>query len=836
MHRFLRTAVLVVGGVLIILGCKSQETRDKGQKQDRVEKSIETEQKAQREEGGITAKKKVAFTKSLREVLKQSDSKVGDNMVNLDSRDYGMGYESVKDKTLAPYFYVAGGDPKVDRLPLKETSAEVSIAGVIAQVRVNQVFANEGEKTIEAVYVFPASTRASVHGMRMKIGSRTIEARIEEREEARKEYEQAKTEGKRASLLEQQRPNVFTMNVANIMPKDIIKVELDYSELLIPEDGTYEFVYPTVVGPRYEGGADQEKDKWISNPYLHEGEKETYKFDIKIHLETGIPLKDVMSPSHKVAVDFLSPSSANVRLDEPGGGNKDFVLRYKLAGEKIETGMLTYSDGEENYFIVMMEPPSRPLESEIPPREYIFIQDVSGSMHGFPLETSKELMKKLLSSLRPSDYFNLVLFSGASYVMSDESLPATEANISKAVSLLEQQRGGGGTELMDALRSAYSIPKPSEKGLSRIVVVCTDGYVGVESQAFKFIRENLSEANLFAFGIGTSVNRALIEGMARAGMGESFVVLNSSEALKEAEKFKRYIEFPVLTNIEVQFDGIEVYDVIPEKVPDLMALRPIVLLGKWKGDAAKGKVMVKGKTGRQDFMAMTEFSKAEASKRTRPLPVLWARKWVSILEDELAMVPEDRELKEAITAIGLQYSILTPFTSFVAVDSEVVNKGGGQTTVKQPLPLPEGVSDLAVGGGGGYGLAKMATPARVVSAEPSQKLMKVASPIVGLVSFVAEPPTVVNDAQEKARITTRVLSTLRTIVQGKMQGNEIPESSLPLTLEITIDFKEDGSVASVKITGGDRYGIEKALQSSLAKFSVKTGIKWVKIRVRVSLW
>ncbi|MBI5547173.1 MAG: VWA domain-containing protein [Deltaproteobacteria bacterium] len=631
------------------------------------------------------------------EVLQRSGEKAGTGYVQWrDPRGSAMPGE---DKTLSPYFFVAGGDPETERLPLKETSAQVQIAGVIAKVKVRQVFENSGTKAIEAVYVFPASTRAAVHGMRMKIGQRTVEAKIERKAEARAQYEQAKAEGKRASLLEQERPNVFTMSVANVMPKDRIEVELDYSELLVPEDATYEFVYPTVVGPRYGGGADPQKDKWIGNPYLQEGQKEPYRFDISVHVETGIPLKELVSPSHKVVVNYLSKASADVRLQESGGGTKDFVLRYRLAGDKIESGLLLWKGEKESFFLMMMEPPQRPTLAQIPPREYIFVVDVSGSMHGYPLDTAKELARNLLGQLRPTDLFNVALFSGANYVMSPEgSLPATAGNVEMGMDLIRRQRGGGGTELAGGLRAAYAVPK-KVAGLSRTVVVITDGFVGVEAQTFKFVREHLNEANCFAFGIGNSVNRGLIEGLARAGQGEPFVVQGPDKAKAEAEKLKAYIQSPVLSQIEVSFPGFEAREVAPMKVPDLLASRPIVLFGKYRGEA-KGKIQVTGFTGSGRFQSAVEVQPEAVKAENAPLRWLWARKWVAFLDDELHMT-RAKEIEDAITDLGLSYTLLTTFTSFVAVDSEVANKSGRAETVNQPLPLPEGVSNLAVGGGAG---------------------------------------------------------------------------------------------------------------------------------------
>jgi len=287
---------------------------------------------------------------------------------------------------LSPYFFVLSDDPDTDRLPLKSTRAEVDIAGVIARVKVVQTYSNEGRKTLEAVYIFPASTRAAVHAMRMKIGERVIEARIKEREKARADYENARREGKSASLLEQMRPNVFQMNVANILPGDEIKVELEYTELLRPEKGVYEFVYPSIVGPRYSKVGPQDvsaREAWVENPYLPEGQKPTYDFGLNAEVRTGIPLSKVMSPSHDIESSFLSKYRARVVLGNSKlSGNRDFVLHYSLAGERIQSGLLLYPGQEENFFLMMMEPSKRIAPRQIVRREYIFIMDVSGSMNG----------------------------------------------------------------------------------------------------------------------------------------------------------------------------------------------------------------------------------------------------------------------------------------------------------------------------------------------------------------------------------------------------------------------------------------------------------------------
>ena len=603
------------------------------------------------------------------------------------------------DKTLSPYFLIKSRDPDVDRLPLKSTHAEVHISGVIADVNVTQVYKNEGKKTLEAVYVFPASTKAAVYGMKMTIGERTITANIREREQARYEYNQAKQAGKSASLLEQHRPNVFQMNVANILPSDVIKVELKYTELLIPTDKVYEFAYPTVVGPRY---VDQPSDEtgsaetWTSNPYLRQGEPPTYMFNVSVHIAAGVPIKDIACASHKTRIDYKGPSFATINLDssENQGGNRDFILKYRLAGNKIQTGLLLFEGENEKFFLLMMQPPNKVIKSQIPPREYIFIVDVSGSMNGFPLNISKKLLKDLISNLRPTDRFNVILFAGGSQLMAEQSLPATSQNITRAINTIERQRGSGGTRLLPALQKALSISKT--EGFSRSIVIATDGYISVEAKVFDLMRNNLGDANMFAFGIGSSVNRHLIEGMARIGTGEPFIITKPEQALITAKKFRKLIESPVLTGINVDFGKFRAYDVEPPSIPDVMADRPVIVFGKWRGSPL-GTISLQGNTGKHRFLKKIDVSKTKALESNSALRYLWVRHRIGLLADYNRLNKQDERVKE-VTNLGLTYNLLTAYTSFVAVDTQVRVQDGQMVTVKQALPLPQGVSDYAVGG------------------------------------------------------------------------------------------------------------------------------------------
>jgi Ca-activated chloride channel homolog len=605
------------------------------------------------------------------------------------------------DKTLSPYFFVKSDNPNLDQLPLKATSADVNIAGVIADVSVVQEYANEGKNTIEAIYVFPASTRAAVYSMKMTIGERTIIAKIAEREQARHDYETAKQQGKSASLLEQERPNVFQMNVANIMPGDHIRVELKYTELLIPEDGVYEFVYPTVVGPRYSNQpavTAPPSEQWVSNPYTHEGEKPMYDFSIKCALNAGMPVSDVSCTSHKTDIKFDSPANATITLkpEEKQGGNRDFILKYRLAGDKVQSGLLLYPGKDENFFLAIIQPPKQLKLSVIPPREYVFIVDVSGSMSGYPLDISKKLLRDLIGNLRPTDCFNVLLFAGASNLLSETSLPANSANIDKAISFIDREQGGGGTELLPALKRALSLK--GTEGFARSFVIATDGYVDVEKGAFDLIRKNMDKANFFAFGIGSSVNRLIIEGMAHVGMGMPFVITKPEEAEASSAKFRKYVENPVLSHISVSYQNFDTYDVEPLSVPDVFSERPVIIFGKYRGTPS-GSITVKGMNGEGKYENSLLASTAKASASNEALRYLWARERIRTLSDYASVGNGDAdEYKPAIVELGLKYNLLTSYTSFIAIDNDIRNKGGNSTTVTQPLPLPEGVSDNAVGG------------------------------------------------------------------------------------------------------------------------------------------
>ncbi|MEE9361989.1 MAG: VIT and VWA domain-containing protein [Cellulophaga sp.] len=591
----------------------------------------------------------------------------------------------------SPYLLVSNPDAII---PLKASKTQVHISGTIAHVQLTQVYHNLGETAIEAKYMFPLSIQAAVHKMTMRIGNRTITAKIFEKQEAQKVYKQALREGKRAAKLDQERPNIFQMSVGNIMPKDEVTIDIYYTELLVPVHGEYQFVAPAVVGPRYTG-ENSSKETVFNTPYTKEGIADTFDYLLSVQINAGITIKNVASSSHKIQVDYSHQNKAEVVLldSNVNPANRDFILNYSLRGNSIQTGLLLYEHEEDNYFVYLMEPTKKVLLKDIPSREYLFIVDVSGSMNGYPLEVSKSLMRNLLCNLRPSDTFNVQLFASSSTMFSPFPVVAEDKYIEAAIRFLSEGQGGGGTQLLSALKKAYELPRQDPTS-ARSMVIITDGYVSVEKEAFELIRKNLDQANVFTFGIGSSVNRYLIEGMAKVSQSESFIATTKEEALKVAAAFKTYIASPLLTQIKLKAKGFDIYDVTPSSIPDVFSARPVVVYGKYRGKP-QGKLILTGYQGKKKFKQEYKVTSKDLDSTNTALRYLWARKKIEILDDYKKLFYED--VKEKVVSLGLKYNLLTQYTSFVAVDETIVNKDGTLKTSKQSLPMPQHTTNMAVG-------------------------------------------------------------------------------------------------------------------------------------------
>lgn len=583
------------------------------------------------------------------------------------------------DSPTAPYLRTLDGSGS---LPLAMTRVDATIAGVIADVSIEQVFENRGSQAIEAVYVFPGSPRAAVSGLTMEVAGRRTEARIGELQQARKEYEQAVERGQSAALLESREIGLFQMNVGNVPAGGQISVTLRYSELLVPEDGQYTFVVPTVTQERYgaqlqpgQAGVIDSDDPRVS----------AFALSVGVTLRAGMPLRSFDSPSHQVEVQRLADDEVRIDLspDDEHAMTRNFELNYRLAGNEIATGLLRYEDDSGGYFLAMVQPPEHTRLDQVPPREFLFVIDVSGSMNGFPLTVSRELTEGLLLSLRPEDRFNVLHFDSSSQVLSRHSLPASNANIAAALKMMQMASGGGGTQLKDALERAYALPRA--EGMARIVLVLSDGQVHADHRLYDLVRSRLHEASVFSFGIGRTVNEQVMTDLARAGAGDAFIVRDADTAQETAPRFRAYVDSPLLLSPTVHGDGVRIEQVEPEPLPDLYARRPLIAVGRYAPGSA-GRLRIEGRTVAGDYSDELHWADAPAHRDNRALRVLWARERVARLL-LLERGRQDAPQRQEITRLGVEHGLLTPYTAFVAVDAfEQQPAGQRPERVQQPLP------------------------------------------------------------------------------------------------------------------------------------------------------
>jgi Ca-activated chloride channel homolog len=594
--------------------------------------------------------------------------------------------------------------------PLKHTDVSVDISGFVARVTVHQQFQNPFKDKIEAVYVFPLSQDSAVDKMTMKVGSRVIKGEIKEKGEARRIYEQAKGQGKVASLLDQERPNIFTQAVANIEPGEQVDITICYSETLKWKDGEYEFSFPMVVGPRYVPGAPTgapttgwappttevpDADK-VTPPVTPEGTRAGHEVSISVNLDAGLPLQRVDSKQHAVDVEYLTANKnrAIVRLQEKKTiPNKDFVLVYQTASDNIADAVLTHTDKRGKFFTIVLQPPKRVRNQLIVPKEIIFAIDKSGSMTGFPIETAKAAMKLCIEGMHEKDTFNLICFDGGVSFCFDKPMPNTPESKQRALDYLQSLRGGGGTEMMKAINACLGGQDDPQR--VRIVCFMTDGFVANDMAIIDAVKRNAGTARVFAFGIGRSVNRYLLDRMAQAGRGEVQYILDERQTAGAGEKFHERVRTPVLTDVQIDYGNLKVSEVYPKQVPDLFASTPIVLKGQYK-EGGKGTITLRGKTGEGKFERKIDVNFPDDESKNEVLGSLWARAKVEdLMNQDLAGIQRGQPnpgQKEEILGLGLRFQLLTQFTSFVAVEELKITQGGQPKTVSVPVEMPEGVS------------------------------------------------------------------------------------------------------------------------------------------------
>ena len=627
---------------------------------------------------------------------------------------------------------VPGGDLRIigpggaasGSCPLKHTDVVANVTGFVGRTKVKQTFHNPLADKIEAVYVFPLPNDAAVDEMVMTVGDRRIVGQVKQRDEARQAYEQAKAAGHVASLLDQERPNVFTQAVANVEPGARVVIEISYVETLKYEDGWFEYVFPMVVGPRYMPGTSAGKQgegfapdttqvpdaSKISPVPTPPGTRAGHDISLTLHVNAGVPLQGSECRSHPIVTDAPKrPEQTKVWLkNEQTIPNKDFIYRYRTAGRKIEDALLTHKDGRGSFFTLVLQPPEKVTRKDAVGRELVFVLDTSGSMQGFPITQAKFVMSKAIDSMGPQDTFNLITFSGDTNILWDEPRPNTPENREAAQAFLDTRKGGGGTEMMKAIDAALVKTKLNRGGGPepvRMVCFMTDGYVGNDMAIVDAVKKNAGTTRVFSFGVGSSVNRFLLDGMAMAGRGEVEYVTLESKAHEAAERFYQRIDAPVLTDVTLDFGDLPVADVYPRLIPDLFSNKPILVHGRLKGDWKDGAaVTLRGNTAAGAFERKVAVKPAAADASHEALASLWARSKVTdLMMRDLAALqvgnfPE--ELKTQVTALGTEFRLMTQFTSFVAVEEMTITKGGVARKIAVPVEMPDGVSYEGVFGEG----------------------------------------------------------------------------------------------------------------------------------------
>ncbi len=609
----------------------------------------------------------------------------------------------------------------VVELPLQETTFDTLVVGTIAETNISQVFTNPFEDPIEAVYVFPLHEKAAVDDYWIHVGGRSLHGEMKRREEARKIYEKAKNEGRSTGLLEQERPNLFTQSVANIMPGESIEVQMHVVQPLEMEAGQHTLVLPTVVGPRFIPGrpsstsgsrgriadTDQVPDaSRITPPVNLDGRAGCTPLQISVDIESGLALSNVRSKLHDVDVTQAGGVSTVELTHGATIPNRDFELSWTLAGREPQASLMVQPTDDGGYFTLTIQPPESIEPAKAVPRDLVFVVDNSGSMGGTPIQTAKAAVRQAISRMNPDDRFQIIRFSESASGLSAAPLANTAANRRRGLDYIDAMHGSGGTMMSEGIKAALG--QSSGEGRMPMVLFLTDGYIGNEREIFQLISKDLGHARLFSLGVGSSVNRHLLEGMATVGRGAVTTMAAGEEPKEVVERFYGRIGSPVLADVSIDWGELPVQDVAPMVIPDLFVGQPVVVFGRFTGDLS-GTAVVHGRLGDRDVEIPVSIDVADATDMSG-LSSMWARTRIEELLRSPAVYAMDEEKVEeqrkVAVDLALTHRVMTEYTSFVAVDTRVVNPDGSPQAVEVPVELPLGVSGESLGGLGLVGTGR----------------------------------------------------------------------------------------------------------------------------------
>ena len=634
--------------------------------------------------------------------------------------------------TTGEFRYRSGAEGAFEVAPTVDTRVRFDVTGVIARATVVQRFRNPLDQWIEGVYVFPLPESSAVDHLRMRAGERVIEGQIREKEQARQEFQQAAAAGQRATLVEQQRTNLFTSRVANLGPFEELEVEIEYQQTLELEEGRVGLRFPLTMTPRYLPGIsaslalltrgkpalDQDPDP------LFEGDDETGTGDdvepcshdegddllqpaflpptvkrnpvtIELNLNAGFEVASLVSDTHKMVVEPLSGHSFHARLsEEMVPADRDFEVSWKPAPGVMPQSSITTEKGPDGtYALVTLFPPAGGAARTVRiPREVTFVIDTSGSMEGVSMKQAKRALELAIQRLDSEDWFNVIQFNSVTSILFPTPLPATPENRVRAMRYAASLSAGGGTEMLPALLAALA-PRAGASGGRHVlqqVLFLTDGAVSNEEQLFSVIKARLGRARLFTVGIGSAPNSHFMTRAAEFGRGTFTFISDVNAVEKQMGELYAKVESPVLSDIRVSFDGIapEAAEVWPDRIPDLYLGEPVVVGARF--DQVPAAIRVTGRRDGEPFETVAPFDRAETG---RGINVMWARRKIQSLLDGVREGDDGEAVRAQVVSLGLTHHLVTRHTSLVAVDLTPVRPDGeGLESVMVPVNLPNGAT------------------------------------------------------------------------------------------------------------------------------------------------
>ncbi|MBD3369250.1 VWA domain-containing protein [Candidatus Fermentibacteria bacterium] len=746
-------------------------------------------------------------------------------------------------------------------LPLEHTSVQIWVSGNLQRATVRQVYGNPMDEPIEAVYVFPLPQSGAVDKMDMWIGDRVIHGEIHERELARQIYEDALEAGQTASLLEQERPNIFTQSVGNILPGDSITVEISYVAPVEYDDGEYELVFPMVVGPRFIPGTptgpssggwadptDHVPDADRITPHVvPEGTRAGYDIDLAVRVDPGVSVQQIESVNHEVTQAVIG-GAAYVKLARADEiPNKDFVLRYTTSSDRIQAGVLAHNTEMGGHFMMVLQPDAVVPTDEITPKEMFFVVDCSGSMSGQPMEVAKETVRQFVAGMNPDDSFQIIRFSETASGMSRHPLENTEENVEQGIDYINSLYGSGGTMMIEGIRASVGYPEDPER--MRFVIFLTDGYIGNEAEILGELQHSLGEnTRLFSVGVGSSPNRYLIESLAEEGRGHAYYVALNEDPSEAVGSIYEKINDPYLVGIDIDWGELDVHSVYPEKLPDLYAGQPLVVVGRYDGSGSD-EAEVSGTIAGEPWSQTIRVDLPQSEESHDVIQTLWARKKIHELNremyDQYGYQQHDQDIVDQITDVALDYQIMSKYTAFVAVSEEVrVDQEGRPITVEVPVNMPDGVSYDGVFGETGQGIYTANTRYRSAPAAAGRGL---GGGVVGQTEvceevtadfegdgyysspeateetvnarLVSANPTLGLRPSEMRSALREMLGQLEDVYFGYLEELE-PEDYPSGLVAFALEFDSRGNVTDVTVTTGLEEDLDELLMQAMQSATI----------------